>query len=799
MNIFIPLGGKGERFAKEGYAKPKALIDIFNKSMIETVIDHLSFESEDKLFIFYIHSLNDFGFSEILSKKYPKINLIPIQNQTKGAAETLFVGIEHIYKYGLEHHGKTIVLDCDTIYTSDILRTFRNCTKNMVFYTHKTNEPPIYSYIKMKIDDQTVDAIVEKNKISDNANTGAYAFQSMDELYKYCLRVVDEKVFVNNEPYTSCVISLMLKNGFQFMGSEIRNSEVYSVGTPKELKNYISNTYAFLFDLDGTLVITDEIYYDVWYEILLDYNITLTMPIFKSYIQGNNDQYVAKTLLSNSKIELGELSLLKNVLFLKYIEKIKIIDGVSDLFEYIWERGHKISIVTNCNRTVAESIVDYIGINKYVDFIVANGDCKMAKPSPDPYLTAMKKYNVESDRCFIFEDSKTGLLSGKSARPRCLVGIDTIYSKTELENVGVDLCVLSSYLNFDMDFLLNYNNMSLSKIKKYILDSVPLDLEKVEIDTTKLKGGYIADVNRVTLYDTNGEKINAVLKLENKNETDLSKMACLLDLYEREYYFYDKISKYANIKTPKYLGLVKDENYNNVGVLLENLLESGNYEINLNLNKENINISLSIVDKMAKFHSKFWNKPVKRAFPELKNTMDATFCPMWSNFINERWCTFKDKWKNILNASQMERGEQIVNEFSAIQRRLSEGHTTIIHGDIKSPNIFYNLDNNYEPVFLDWQHIAIGKGAQDLIFFIIESFDLEVIPQIYPIFKNYYYRKLMENNVQNYSYDEYEKDLIDAVQYVPFFTAVWFGTVPHDDLIDKNFPYFFIQKLFSLL
>jgi NDP-sugar pyrophosphorylase family protein len=41
MNIIIPMRRKGEHFAKEGYMKPKALIDVFEKTMIETVIDNL--------------------------------------------------------------------------------------------------------------------------------------------------------------------------------------------------------------------------------------------------------------------------------------------------------------------------------------------------------------------------------------------------------------------------------------------------------------------------------------------------------------------------------------------------------------------------------------------------------------------------------------------------------------------------------------------------------------------------------------------------------------------------------------
>ena len=31
--------------------------------------------------------------------------------------------------------------------------------------------------------------------------------------------------------------------------------------------------------------------------------------------------------------------------------------------------------------------------------------------------------------------------------------------------------------------------------------------------------------------------------------------------------------------------------------------------------------------------------------------------------------------------------------------------------------------------------------------------------------------------------------------YTPFFTSIWFGTFPQDELIDTNFPYFFISKI----
>ena len=70
---------------------------------------------------------------------------------------------------------------------------------------------------------------------------------------------------------------------------------------------------------------------------------------------------------------------------------------------------------------------------------------------------------------------------------------------------------------------------------------------------------------------------------------------------------------------------------------------------------------------------------------------------------------------------------------------------------------------------------------------------------MFTLLKHYYYKKILEYGVINYTFEEYENDIYDAICYIPFFTSVWFGTIPQDDLIDKNFPYFLITKMFYLI
>jgi dTDP-glucose pyrophosphorylase len=118
MNIIIPIGGKGERFKKDGYSQPKHLIDIFGKPMILYVLDNLSITSDDTIFIItYKHGDN---FENIINNKYSNVNIIYISKQTEGAAETLFLGIESLICKNKMNDNPVMILDCDTFYSKHL-------------------------------------------------------------------------------------------------------------------------------------------------------------------------------------------------------------------------------------------------------------------------------------------------------------------------------------------------------------------------------------------------------------------------------------------------------------------------------------------------------------------------------------------------------------------------------------------------------------------------------------------------------------------------------------------------------
>ena len=236
MNIIIPLGGKGERFRKEGYTDPKPLIKVLGKEILFYVIDNLNVCENDKIFIIYNIELDNDNFSEIITTKYPEIKLIKLMRDTKGAAETVYIGLSEIIK-NYSYAKKTLLIDGDTFYTSNIIDKFRIIDNNVVFYTINTNINPIFSYIVMNEFD-IITEIKEKKKISDNANTGAYAFCDIMQLYNYSKYVVDNDIRFNNECYTSCIIDEMIKQKELFNGIKLEDDDVCVLGTPIQVREF---------------------------------------------------------------------------------------------------------------------------------------------------------------------------------------------------------------------------------------------------------------------------------------------------------------------------------------------------------------------------------------------------------------------------------------------------------------------------------------------------------------------------------------------------------------------------------
>jgi capsule biosynthesis phosphatase len=143
-----------------------------------------------------------------LRDEFPNVTFrfVLLEFATRGAAETLFAVLQHLTPQELSR--KTLCLDCDNIYVSDVLSQFRGMPQNInaTWYFDDDGEHALYSYLKL-VDDapahsvttdigtlsgfQYVHEVREKVAITNHANIGAYGFSSGAELKDFCEAVID--------------------------------------------------------------------------------------------------------------------------------------------------------------------------------------------------------------------------------------------------------------------------------------------------------------------------------------------------------------------------------------------------------------------------------------------------------------------------------------------------------------------------------------------------------------------------------------------------------------------------------
>src|SRR5210317_523257 len=184
LNVLIPIGGLGERFKEDGYSSPKPLINILGKLMIQYLIDCLDLKENDNVIIVYNKLLSNYSFKSRIELK-KEIIFIELPFQTKGASETVLYGLNNVPQNILNK--PFVIMDCDNFYSVNLLDLYRKKEiKNIVFSFEDSLNKPIYSYVK--ISDNVIVDIKEKEKISDLANTGCYCFKNGNILKEYCIK-----------------------------------------------------------------------------------------------------------------------------------------------------------------------------------------------------------------------------------------------------------------------------------------------------------------------------------------------------------------------------------------------------------------------------------------------------------------------------------------------------------------------------------------------------------------------------------------------------------------------------------
>ncbi|MBS14531.1 MAG: hypothetical protein CME19_23455 [Gemmatimonadetes bacterium] len=183
---------------------------------------------------------------------------------------------------------------------------------------------------------------------------------------------------------------------------------------------------AIIFDVDGLIVDSEELYSRTYIETLADYGKTLARENYTACVgipvEENAAHAVEHFNLDISLETYCEVWMAKFEAAISLPGGIDLMPGIIDLLEHL-EGVYELALASSTKQprmrtTVVNGLMhhlDYHSPEHLFSVILSGSDVVHTKPAPDIYLLASEKLGIEPAKCLVFEDSQPGVISAKSA------------------------------------------------------------------------------------------------------------------------------------------------------------------------------------------------------------------------------------------------------------------------------------------------------------------------------------------------------------------------------------------------
>lgn len=185
-----------------------------------------------------------------------------------------------------------------------------------------------------------------------------------------------------------------------------------------------------LFDNDGVLVDTEYWYYKAGERALAEVGVALDLDQYLQDMAHGLGTWHQAALAGIDDLTIDGLKTVRNAYYRDSLRTERIeIDGVLDVLDELSQHV-RMAIVTTSKKTDFELIHGDRGILRFMDFVLTREDYDRAKPSPEPYLTALDRFGAAKADALVVEDSTRGLRSALAAGIDCAV-VHNEFTKTQ--------------------------------------------------------------------------------------------------------------------------------------------------------------------------------------------------------------------------------------------------------------------------------------------------------------------------------------------------------------------------------
>ena len=179
---------------------------------------------------------------------------------------------------------------------------------------------------------------------------------------------------------------------------------------------------SFLFDLDGTLVDSNDCHERAYLTVLRPRLPGLAATFSYEPCKGRRTKDALRDLGLKDEHLIEELNDAKQQAYRDLVESgaVKLIPGARELLSALRRRGKRLFLVTGGSARSTESVLRGFDIFDWFEVIVTADDIVNSKPAPDCWLHCLAAAHVDARDAVAIEDALNGILAARAA------GLDAI-------------------------------------------------------------------------------------------------------------------------------------------------------------------------------------------------------------------------------------------------------------------------------------------------------------------------------------------------------------------------------------
>ncbi|WEV76230.1 HAD family phosphatase [Bifidobacterium sp. ESL0800] len=175
---------------------------------------------------------------------------------------------------------------------------------------------------------------------------------------------------------------------------------------------------AAIFDLDGTLLDSMDVWHQVDVDFFAERGLTLTDDYMSDVCAMKPDEVARYTIERYGLDDTpNELSRHWDEMVLEaYGTTVQAKPHAVEYLDDLKASGARLAVATSLSPKVREIAMRHVGIDSYFETVVSVEDTKAAsKSSPEVYLLAASRLGVRPEHCTVFEDLLTAVRTAKKA------------------------------------------------------------------------------------------------------------------------------------------------------------------------------------------------------------------------------------------------------------------------------------------------------------------------------------------------------------------------------------------------